>query len=287
LNFRRFTKSRKQKNEVKKMAKRKRATTKKQIEKRYAEGRGQGTFEQYQPWLRIQDVASLGLATRIKGWKTGRLHHLLSTLELNYFYLLEWSEDVIDIREQFPLDTEETLALADEIAVKHPTDPITKVEIVMTTDFLITVRQPIGTKEFARTIKYSKDLASNRTLEKFEIERLYWKERNIDWGIITELDINKTLVSNIKWLHPSISKDSLPTSITLQIIQKVTRFMIPLLKKKETSLRSITQSCDEKLALTSGFSLSIARHFLATRKWNVDMFLPLQPEKVLHFIIKK
>jgi TnsA endonuclease N terminal/TnsA endonuclease C terminal len=269
------------------MAKRKRATTKKQIEKRLKEGRGQGTFDQYIPWLKIQDVASLGLATRIKGCKTGRAHHFLSTLELDYFYLLEWSDEVIDIREQFPLDTEETLALADEISVKHPTDPTTKVEIVMTTDFLITVRQPIGKKEFARTIKYSKDVISNRTLEKFEIERLYWKERNVDWGIITELDINKTLISNIKWLHPSISKDSLPETITTQIIQKAGRFMLPLIKNKETSLRTITKCCDERLALETGLSLSIARHLIATKKWKTNMLSKIQPEKIFNLAVAK
>ena len=37
---------------------------------------GQGA--NYNPWLHIQDVPSQGLASRIKGWKTRRVHHLLS-----------------------------------------------------------------------------------------------------------------------------------------------------------------------------------------------------------------
>jgi len=73
------------------------------IEKRLKEGRGQGKGGNYNPWLHIQDVASQGLVTRIKGRKTGRVHHLLSKFETEYFYALEWSDVVTDIREQYPL----------------------------------------------------------------------------------------------------------------------------------------------------------------------------------------
>jgi TnsA endonuclease N terminal len=135
------------------MAKRKRKTTKKQIEKRLKEGRGQGRRENYKPWLRIQDVGSIGLSTRIKGWKSNRIHQFLSKLELSYFYLLEWSKEVIDIREQFPLDLDETKAIAQELGVKHPTDPFTQEQVVMTTDFLITIKKPLSEQDVARTIK--------------------------------------------------------------------------------------------------------------------------------------
>ena len=45
----------------------------------------------YQPWLKIQSVSSLGWSTRLKGIKTGRQHEFLSDLERNYFYLTEFS----------------------------------------------------------------------------------------------------------------------------------------------------------------------------------------------------
>lgn len=173
------------------MAKRKRETTKKQIVKRNKEGRGQGILEQYIPWIKIQDVGSKGLSTRIKGWKTNRIHHLLSKLELSCFYLFEWSREIFDIREQFPLDLDETKAIAEEIDIRHPTDPVTKELVVMTTDFLVTVKQSIDTIDIARTVKYAKNLNSKRTLEKFEIERIYWQNRGINWSIITLIEIYK------------------------------------------------------------------------------------------------
>ncbi|WP_233882598.1 hypothetical protein [Brevibacillus laterosporus] len=85
------------------MTKRKRETSISQIEKRIKEGRGQGYGREYIPWLLIQDVPSSGRATRIHGWKTNRFHHVHSDLERSYFYILEWSDIVTDIREQFPL----------------------------------------------------------------------------------------------------------------------------------------------------------------------------------------
>lgn len=95
------------------MAKRQRATSTTTIERRLKEGRGSGKGANYKPWLHIQDIPSQGLCSRVKGWKTGRVHHLLSEMETSYFYVLEWSTKVLDIREQFPLlPLEETLGLA-------------------------------------------------------------------------------------------------------------------------------------------------------------------------------
>lgn len=73
------------------------------FEKYLREGRGRGDGPGYMPWIRIQDFASNGVVSRVKGRKTGRIHHLMSNNELAYFYLLDWSDSVLDIREQYPL----------------------------------------------------------------------------------------------------------------------------------------------------------------------------------------
>ena len=78
------------------MAKRERKLN---VEKLIKEGRGLGIGSEYIPWLKIQDVASLGRSTRLKGIKTGRQHEFLSDMERNYFYILEFSNCVKDIRE--------------------------------------------------------------------------------------------------------------------------------------------------------------------------------------------
>ena len=53
----------------------------------------------------------------------------------------------------------------------------------MTTDFLITIKDQTGTTHVARTVKPSKELENERTIEKFEIERAYWESRGIDWEL--------------------------------------------------------------------------------------------------------
>jgi TnsA endonuclease N terminal/TnsA endonuclease C terminal len=264
------------------MAKRKRATTKQQTEKRLKEGRGLGTFENYKPWLRIQDVSSTGLSTRIKGWKTNRIHQLLSKLELSYFYLLEWSNEIIDIREQYPLDLTETKAIAFELELKHPTDPTTKEAIVMTTDFLITVEKPIGLREIARTIKYAQDLNEKRVLEKFEIERVYWGNRNISWSIVTEKDIDITTVENIKWLHPCREREYLPSGLSEKQAQKAFSKMSQMFKAESISIYNVTQFCDFEFQFESGISLKLFRYFLANRLWTIDISKSLNPRINFH-----
>lgn len=44
------------------------------------------------------DVPSLGRFTRVKGIKTERKYEFLSDMKRNYFYLLEYSDLVVDIR---------------------------------------------------------------------------------------------------------------------------------------------------------------------------------------------
>ncbi|MDQ3742896.1 MAG: TnsA endonuclease N-terminal domain-containing protein [Acidobacteriota bacterium] len=259
------------------MAKRKRGTTENLIERRIKEGRGTGRLSEYKPWLRIQDVASKGLSTRARGWKTGRVHHLLSLLELAYFYVLEWSLGVIDVREQFPLlPLEETLAIARSCGVRHPTDPRTKHPIVMTTDFVNTVRRGATDCDEPRTVKYKSDLLKQRTLEKLEIERRYWQARKITLKVVTEDGIHSTLAKNVEWLHSYRSLADF-TDLDEFTFRQIASSVTEALKKHQGSLRSITLATDDRLGLEPGTSLSVVRHLLANRRLRVDMLKPINP----------
>ncbi|MDN5645297.1 MAG: heteromeric transposase endonuclease subunit TnsA, partial [Acinetobacter sp.] len=94
--------------------------TQEQISKRIKDGRGQGMGKDYQPWLTIQDVPSRGVSHRIYSHKTQRVHHLLSNLELYVFLILDWSSSVLDIREQFPLNIDDTREICLEHGLRHP-----------------------------------------------------------------------------------------------------------------------------------------------------------------------
>lgn len=254
------------------MAKRKREITNAKIEKFIKEGRGQGTGKDYLPWIRIQDVPSQGRVTRGVGWTTGRRHELLPDNERDYCYLLDYSEDVSDIREQYPLlPIEETIMIAEKIGVKHPTDPKTEVPIVITTDFLITSKD----KDYARTVKPISELENERTIEKFEIERLYWESRYIDWGMITDHDLPEALIQNIEWVHKEYHNDDV-SELGPFVVQSIQRLLTSRLQNGE-AISKACLACDEQLGLEVGTSLAMFRHFIARKIWSVNMDERIQP----------
>lgn len=172
------------------------------------EGRGKGEGKDYKPWLTTQDVPSIGRRTRGTGWKTSRLHHTLSDHETIYLYLLDWADNVTDIREQFPLiDMEVAQNIASDMGVRYPTNNESGFPEGMTTDFFITIYENGQTKEIARTIKPAIKLDEKRVIEKFEIERRYWTAKGIDWGIVTEHEIPRTLINNLEKYHCSYYHD--------------------------------------------------------------------------------
>ncbi|ELS8101828.1 TPA: TnsA endonuclease N-terminal domain-containing protein, partial [Escherichia coli] len=85
------------------MARGRRLKSYQDYENALGDGIGLGYGQSYQPWLRAQDVRSHGNRSIVFGLKTFRNHHFFSSVESNFFYLAEFNDLVIDIREQFPL----------------------------------------------------------------------------------------------------------------------------------------------------------------------------------------
>lgn len=254
------------------MAKRKRTTTEATITRRIKEGYGQGKGAAYRPWLSVQDVPSQGLVHRVQGWKTGRVHHLFSNLERDYFYVLEWSPSVQDIREQYPLlPPEETQKIAEQMGVRHPVDPKTQYPIVMTTDFVVGTDCDRECVQQARTVKPAAKLESQRTLEKLEIERRYWETRGNDWGIVTEHEIPRILANNIRLLHGYCTiDDRLSGTINLPAIAE------ELLRVQQGgTIGDLAQYGDALFNLPPGSTLTILYHLLATQQFQANLFQPL------------
>jgi len=161
------------------------------------EGRGQGVGANYDPWIHIQDFPSLGMASRVSGTTTGRIHHLMSNLELSLFYLLDWSDDVSDIREQYPLiDLVQAIEIAEKANIRYPYDPKSGFPYVLTSDFYLDTDQGA----MVMSVKPSSELGKPRVREKLEIERRYWTMRGVKWSIMTENEINRKKANNIEWL---------------------------------------------------------------------------------------
>jgi hypothetical protein len=253
------------------MAKRSRLSGTKAIARRVAEGRGIGRGSAYRPWLRVQDVPSCGNASRILSPITGREHHLMSDLERSWFLVVHANDRTRDCREQYPLlPLEETLSLARAIGVDHPADPRTRQPIVMTTDFVITVREGLREFDLARAIKPASQLSSPRVLEKLEIERRFWLSRGIDWATLTDEGLPRTLLENMRWLFPCIDVPRFADFEPAEV-DRIRAAMEPAVLKGDLPLRDVTSTCDAALGLEPGTALLLARYFIASRQWGADL----------------
>lgn len=155
------------------------------------QGRGTGTGVNYKPWIKIREVNSIGTASSVMDYKTGRPIELLSQGEVYCYYILRWDDTVEDIREQFPLELDRTLEIADKLGYRHPKDRRTR----MTTDLLVT--RTNGTLE-AYSIKTDRSVLENeRMREKLFLEKLYWESQGIPFHICMKEDVNLIYVQNI------------------------------------------------------------------------------------------
>lgn len=195
---------------------------------------------------------------------------------------MEYSDNIIDIREQFPLlSIDETISIAKELGINHIADPKTKELIVMTTDFLITIKDVDGNRDVARTVKSSEDLMDKRILEKFEIERLYWKKRNVDWGIVTEKEIDCTIAKNISYIHNYYNIydiDSLRNLEEEQMEDMILEYIRGFLGNKEI-IRNSSNQFDEDLFLSKGTGIAIFKHLIMKKIFNVDLSKTLNVNK--------
>lgn len=208
------------------------------IEKFKAEGRGLGEYEDYKPWLTVRDFPSLGRSSREAGVKVKREYHFLSDLERYFFYITEWDNSVVDIREQFPIhDRSKTMEIAEILGYKHPYSNKTRVNAVITCDFLVTYKNRDG--EFttvARSIKPSSALQDKRTLEKLLIEKYYFESIGMDWGVVTEKEIDRNLAVNLQELRDYLLH---PYNIDEEILHYMEQ-RIPLAKPNQRVVDTIT-----------------------------------------------
>ena len=174
------------------------------------EGRGTGTKADYLSWLTEADLpARFGHKTRYICAVTGRRGIAFSTTESRARLYYEAVAGVEDIREQFPLDREITRSIAKELGIDHPRDPASKVDIVMTTDLVISYRMPNGDLvEMPRSCKMDNKLDDFNQAEHAEIERRYWLLKKSNWRFVTnsercmppQLIANLTLL--LQWRFP-------------------------------------------------------------------------------------
>ena len=248
--------------------------TDKKIEQFIKDGRGQGEGAEYKPWLQIGDFSSQGRGHRIRDHITGRIHHLFSDLEANYYHILAWADAVIDIREQYPLlPRDATESIAEKLGYRHPKSPRSQENEVMTTDFLITVQDQVGKHLEARYVKYSSDLKKARVCEKLEIEKGYWEDKGIAFKVVTEESFDQVKAKNIAKLLSYYDRPQLDNmgeedlqEIAVAVLQTIPDNQFLLLK-------DFAAGIDLKFGLPPGSAMAMFFHIAAHK------IIPLQLDK--------
>lgn len=237
---------------------------------RFRQKRGTGRFKNYRPWLRVLEVPSCGRSHRIYCKKTQRHHELLSDMEEYFFWICVWNEEIIDIREQFPLLSKlKTQSIATKFGFVHPRIPIRNKDIVMTTDFVITKVIDGKMVDIARSVKTKSDLNKLRTREKLAIERQYWNTKGIDWALITEDSFPIFLAKNIKlisdiddWVNIMGIKESHINELHRRLMKEECQFIDTVF---------ISSELDAQFGFEQGNFLNIVKYLIWTKRIRVDM----------------
>lgn len=258
------------------------------LKKFIKEGRGQGQGKNYKPWLTVQDYPSKGRCSRIMGWKTKRVHHFFSDSQTRYFYLLEWDESVIDIREQYPLlDFDETVEDNDDLRLDLFTEKNTLIPYVLSTTFLITYKNENGDILYkARSLKAASELSKKITLERLEDERRYWRSKAIDWRIVTDKDISVTKSKNIEWVH-SAAYNYEDFSLTKDELNYLCSNFIDGIDNSTKSIRIFARAFDVKNSLKAGTGLFLFKYLIAVKEIKVDMNITINLNSNYKEIVKQ
>lgn len=249
------------------MGKKRSVNTFESVSRKIASGFGRGEGLSYTPWISGHEFASSGAFIRLRGRTVPRLYCFMSRLEADAFVIYDCIPDVSDILEQYYLTLDETLEIADKLHVRHPYSG--KYYNAVTTDLL--VRK--GDTWIARAVKSTRDLENKRTLEKLEIERVYFSRRGIDWKIVTEKELNRTLVQNLHWLWYGESPEiTLPDH---QLLCKAESEFFRLYNEETLPFPRLVDEVESLFSLAPGSGICIFKSLIRRGVILVDLEKPL------------
>ncbi|EHJ01948.1 TnsA endonuclease [Clostridium sp. DL-VIII] len=217
--------------------------------------------------LKVTTFSSKGRVTRIYGYKTKRIHHLQSDNQLRTFLLLEWDDRVKNIKENVELkDLEVTTDNIENLRLDKFSNNETGEVFQLHTNFLITVNKGEGEELISISVKSLSELERKTVIEKMEIERRYWKAKGIKFYVITEKEIDKQFVYNIKWIREALIDKSIKNKP--ELAEKLYFFLQKHVDKK---LVNVFELFEVEEDVKEGTALFIFRYLLGIKEVSVDM----------------
>lgn len=233
---------------------------------------GIGDGSAYKPWLTVRDVKDKNaFRSIVKGIKTARQHHFLSSLETQLFYILEFDDAIVDIREQFPLIPLDTSKkIAKNLGITHPKVPKTGISHIITTDILVTIKDKDVISYCAFCVKPQEKLDDLRTLEKIEIERNWWEQIGVKFYIFAGNKATEILSRNIAWATDPIR------SKTQFHINHLLGPALALLSEGKSLKVDLCDAFIHAFSITSEDALNLLRSLIATKLIKVSMDILLE-----------
>lgn len=244
------------------------------------QGFGQGRNDDYKPWIRVSKRNSSPhsnlyvsqTATQKRGL------HLLAGTEYRAAQLAAWLGS-IETREQFPLwphsaphplaglhperdrtlaHTRGLLAIAADAGIKHGNFVGTDIPYVATTDLVIRLGMPPNDRLVFWSVKPLAKMvrgpASDRVLERLELERRYAISVDATHRVINGTEMNEDLVANLDWLSPLYSEFS--GQLSPENLQAFAEAFSEPAKQRKPLKRCIANATSAlKLSEKAGFAL--------------------------------
>lgn len=233
--------------------------------------------------LKVTTFSSKGRATRIYSHKTNKIHHLQSDNQLRVFLSLEWDDKVKNIKENVMLDDlEATLYNVENLRLDKFRDKETGELYDLHTNFLIKkITKDKAEETIALSVKSISELQRVTVIEKMEIERRYWEIKGVKFYVITDNEINKQFVENIKWVRETLIDKSIRNRG--ELAEKLYYF---LQERNTEKLSEVLEEFDIEEGLIGGTALFIFRYLIGIKEIEIDMTKSINLNEVVSCLIK-
>jgi len=147
----------------------------------------------------------------------------------------------------------------------------------MTSDSCITLKKGNSTCDIIRTAKFKNDLVNRRVMEKFAIEHIYWERHGLDWGIVTEAEVNKCYSQNVADIldYYDLRDNESFRAIGVGEKDDIILALLQRIIDSNQPLRQILSLFEKDLHLAKGSGIALFKHLLARKYISVDLFTPL------------
>lgn len=167
---------------------------------RIRKGLGTGAQTKYRAWRNLRNSGNVGTAGFVHGIRVARRYEIPDTRKRTYFYLLERVDEIVDIRELWPiLDLNRTLRLAQDFGVNHPLHGIFPEPVIV--DFLITEKCSSGLRFRAVSLVPRAADLKRRDQSLMRIQQQWCIERGIEWTLVETDPLDRTVLDSLRFIR--------------------------------------------------------------------------------------